>query len=65
MTTEVRKEMLVRTVGSVFITMLGLDVTPSTIPWRPVGRLEWSSAASVHSPAGLQIRGLDPVYASA
>jgi CheY-specific phosphatase CheX len=39
MTTEVRKEMLVRTVGSVFITMLGLDVTPSTIPWRPVGKL--------------------------
>ncbi len=37
MRTEVRKEMLVRTVGSVFITMLGLDVSPSEIPRRPVG----------------------------
>jgi chemotaxis protein CheX len=37
MRTEVRKEMLVRTVGSVFITMLGLDVSPSEIPWRPAG----------------------------
>ncbi len=37
MRTEVRKEMLVRTVGSVFITMLGLDVSPSEIPRRPAG----------------------------
>ena len=39
MRTEVRKEMLVRTVGSVFVTMLGLDVTPSEIPRRPEGDL--------------------------
>lgn len=31
--------MLVRTVGSVFITMLGLDVSPSEIPRRPAGYL--------------------------
>jgi CheY-specific phosphatase CheX len=37
MRTEVRKEMLVRTVGSVFITMLGLDVFPSEISRRPTG----------------------------
>jgi CheY-specific phosphatase CheX len=37
MSTEVRKEMLARTVGSVFITMLGLDVSPSEVPWRPAG----------------------------
>lgn len=35
MRAEVRKEMLVRTVGSVFVTMLGLDVSPSEVPWRP------------------------------
>jgi chemotaxis protein CheX len=39
MRTEVRTEMLVRTVGSVFVTMLGLDVSPSEIPWRPAGDL--------------------------
>jgi chemotaxis protein CheX len=39
MRAEVRKEMLVRTVGSVFITMLGLDVSPSEIPRRPAGDL--------------------------
>ncbi|MGD0647326.1 MAG: chemotaxis protein CheX [Acidobacteriaceae bacterium] len=39
MKTEVRKEMLVRTVGSVFITMLGLEVSPSEIPRRPAGDL--------------------------
>jgi chemotaxis protein CheX len=39
MRTEVRKEMLARTVGSVFITMLGLDVSPSKIPRRPAGDL--------------------------
>lgn len=39
MKAEVRKEMLVRTVGSVFITMLGLDVSPSEIPRRPAGDL--------------------------
>ena len=53
MKTEVRKEMLVRTVGSVFITMLGLDVFPSEIPRRPAGDLltsyvrvtgEWNGA---------------------
>jgi CheY-specific phosphatase CheX len=31
--------MLVRTVGSVFITILGLDVFPSEIPRRPAGDL--------------------------
>jgi len=35
MRAEVRREMLVRTVGSVFITMLGLDVSPSETSWRP------------------------------
>jgi chemotaxis protein CheX len=39
METEVRKEMLVRTVGSVFITMLGLDVFPSESRRRPEGEL--------------------------
>ena len=39
METEVRKAMLVRTVGSVFITMLGLDVSPSRTPKRPSGEL--------------------------
>jgi chemotaxis protein CheX len=39
MRAEVRKEMLVRTVGSVFTTMLGLDVFPSETPWRPAGDL--------------------------
>jgi chemotaxis protein CheX len=53
MKSEVRREMLVRTVGSVFITMLGLDVFPSEIPKRPAGDLltsfvrvtgEWNGA---------------------
>ncbi len=53
MRTEVRREMLVRAVGSVFITMLGLDVFPSEIPRRPAGDLltsyvrvtgEWNGA---------------------
>ncbi len=39
MKTDVQKEMLVRTVGSVFITMLGLDVFPSEIRQRPAGDL--------------------------
>ncbi len=39
MTTEVRKEMLMRTVASVFITMLGLEVFLSEIPWCPAGNL--------------------------
>ncbi len=39
MRSEVRKEMLIRTVGSVFITMLGLDVSPSEISRRPAGDL--------------------------
>ncbi len=37
MRAEVRKEMLVRTVGSVFVTMLGLDVSASEIPRHPAG----------------------------
>lgn len=39
MRAEVRKEMLVRTVGSVFITMLGLDVSRSKTATRPAGDL--------------------------
>ena len=39
MRAEVRKEMLVRTVGSVFITMLGLDVSPCEFPRYPAGDL--------------------------
>jgi CheY-specific phosphatase CheX len=39
MRSEVRKEMLVRTVGTVFVTMLGLDVSFSEIGWRPAGDL--------------------------
>lgn len=39
MRTEDRKEMLVRTVGSVFITMVGLDVCPSEIQSLPSGDL--------------------------
>lgn len=39
MRTDVQKEMLVRTVGSVFITMLGLDVSHAETPRPPAGDL--------------------------
>jgi CheY-specific phosphatase CheX len=39
MRTEARKEMLARTVGSVFVTMLGLEVSPSEVSSRPAGDL--------------------------